>query len=47
MIESPPKYALTFGMNVDRRWECGALIYNNGRLITMFERLPQQKENSA
>lgn len=38
MQKEPPKYSLVLGFNVRRRWECGAMIYYNGRLIRLYDR---------
>ncbi len=40
----PKPLVFVFGLNLERRGDCGCMIYNNGRLIRMYEPVGPQKD---
>lgn len=40
----PKPLIFIFGLHVERRGHCGCMIYNNGRLIKMYEQVGPQKD---
>lgn len=43
---NPNPLLFYFGLNVQYRNRYGCMVYNNGRLIRMYEKLPNQKERN-